>query len=99
MVIKSASKIAHLRTAGKLLSQKLSPQLLAEEEGIDKLSQLVRSYFNLDGHHIQYNVISAATLAEPKKISEKHRDLIVRIAGYSDYFVDLSDELQDEIIR
>jgi len=60
---------------------------------------LIRSYFKLDGHHIQFNVVTAATLKKAKRNPERYRDLIVRVAGYSDYFVDLTDELQDEIIR
>jgi pyruvate-formate lyase len=89
----------HLRTGGTLLNQKFTPQLLATEEGIVKLAHLVRSYFKLDGHHIQFNVVTAETLREAQKQPEKYRDLIVRVAGYSDYFVDLGPELQEEIIR
>ncbi len=98
-VIKSVSKIDHLRTGGTLLNQKFTPQFLATEEGINKLTHLIRSYFRLDGHHIQFNVISADTLREAQKNPEKYRDLIVRVAGYSDYYVDLTPELQEEIIR
>jgi formate C-acetyltransferase len=98
-VVKSAAKMDHLRTGGTLLNQKFTPQLLASDEGIDKLAHLVRSYFKLDGHHIQFNVITAETLREAQRHPEKYRDLIVRVAGYSDYFVDLGSELQDEIIR
>ena len=89
----------HLRTGGTLLNQKFTPHILAGEEGIDKLSHLVRSYFKLDGHHVQFNVVSANTLREAQAHPEKYRDLIVRVAGYSDYFVDLGPELQEEIIR
>jgi formate C-acetyltransferase len=53
----------------------------------------------MNGHHIQFNVVSAATLRDAQKYPEKHQDLIVRVAGYSDYFNDLGPELQDEIIR
>ncbi len=98
-VVKSVSKMDHLRTGGTLLNQKFTPELLADEEGITKLAHLVRSYFKLDGHHIQFNVVTAETLREARKHPEKYRDLIVRVAGYSDYFVDLGPELQDEIIR
>jgi pyruvate formate-lyase/glycerol dehydratase family glycyl radical enzyme len=98
-VIKSASKMDHLRTGGTLLNMKFTPQLLADEAGIVKLSHLVRSYFKLDGHHTQFNVVTAATLREAQKHPEKYRDLIVRVAGYSDYFVDIGPELQEEIIR
>ena len=97
-VIKSASKMDHARTGGTLLNQKFTPQLLEGEEGIDKLAQLVRSYFKLDGHHIQFNVVTAEILREAQANPEKYRDLIVRVAGYSDYFCDLTRALQDEII-
>jgi formate C-acetyltransferase len=71
---------------------------LRGQEGIDKLAQLIRSYFRLDGHHMQFNVVDAETLREAQRNPEQHRDLIVRVAGYSDYFCDLSKELQEEII-
>ncbi len=97
-VIKSASKIDHIRTGGTLLNQKFTPSFLETEEGIENIMHLIRSYFKLDGHHIQFNVVSADTLRKAKKNPENYRDLIVRVAGYSDYFVDLTEELQDEII-
>lgn len=97
-VIKSAAKIDHLRTGGTLLNQKFSPQLLLTEQGMQKLIHLIRSYFKMDGHHIQFNVVTAETLRQAQKNPEAHKDLIVRVAGYSDYFVDLSEELQNEII-
>ena len=98
-VLKSAAKIDHLRTGGTLLNQKFTPQLLADDDGIEKFMHLIRSYFKMDGHHIQFNVITAATLRDAQKKPEKYRDLIVRVAGYSDYFVDLGRDLQDEIIK
>jgi pyruvate formate-lyase/glycerol dehydratase family glycyl radical enzyme len=98
-VIKSAAKVDHVRTGGTLLNQKFTPQILEGEEGITNLAHLVRSYFRLDGHHVQFNVVTAETLREAQKHPESYRDLIVRVAGYSDYFVDLSPDLQDEIIR
>ncbi len=98
-VIKSAAKIDHLRTGGTLLNQKFTPQLLEDESGITKLTQLVRTYFRMDGHHIQFNIVNAETLKEAQKEPEKYKDLIVRVAGYSDYFVDLTTELQNEIIK
>jgi formate C-acetyltransferase len=97
-VIKSAARIDHTRTGGTLLNQKFTPHLLGDEEGIEKLAHLIRAYFRLDGHHIQFNVVSADTLRKAQKEPLKYRDLIVRVAGYSDYFVDLSTELQNEII-
>ncbi len=97
-VMKSAAKMDHVRTGGTLLNLKFSPQALADEAGIDKLASLVRSYFRLDGHHVQFNVVDAATLRAAQAHPEQHRDLIVRVAGYSDYFCDLTTALQDEII-
>ncbi len=98
-VIKSAAKIDHVRTGGTLLNQKFSPLLLSDEEGIHNLGHIVRSYFKMAGHHIQFNVVTAETLREAQKHPEKHRDLIVRVAGYSDYFLDCSVDLQNEIIK
>jgi len=98
-VLKSASKIDHIRTGGTLLNQKFTPSFFKDDESIAKLAQLVRSYFRLDGHHIQFNVVSAETLRDAQKHPEKYRDLIVRVAGYSDYFNDLGEDLQNEIIR
>lgn len=96
--VRSAAKMDHVRTGGTLLNQKFAPQVLAGEEGLDRLVQLVRGYFNLDGHHIQFNVVDAATLRAAQHNPEQYRDLIVRVAGYSDYFCDLSEALQEEII-
>ena len=98
-VIKSASKIDHLRTGGTLLNQKFSPQFFEDEDSYDHLTALIRSYFSLDGHHIQFNVVNAETLKDAQKHPELYRDLIVRVAGYSDYFNDLGEDLQNEIIR
>jgi pyruvate formate-lyase/glycerol dehydratase family glycyl radical enzyme len=98
-VLKSASKIDHLRTGGTLLNQKFTPQLLASENGLNKLMHLIRAYFKMDGHHIQFNVVTAQTLRNAQKHPEKYQDLIVRVAGYSDYFVDLGIDLQNEIIK
>ncbi|MBA4406801.1 formate C-acetyltransferase/glycerol dehydratase family glycyl radical enzyme [bacterium] len=98
-VIKSASKIDHLRTGGTLLNQKFTPSFLETDEGIEKVLQLIRTYFRLDGHHMQFNVVNAELLKEAQKHPEKYRDLIVRVAGYSDYFVDLGEDLQNEIIK
>jgi pyruvate-formate lyase len=97
-VIKSVAKMDHARTGGTLLNQKFTPQLLRDEAGMDKLVQLIRTFFRLDGHHIQFNVVDAATLRAAQAHPEQYRDLIVRVAGYSDYFCDLSPALQDEII-
>ena len=98
-VLKSAAKIDHLRTGGTLLNQKFTPQIFDDEDSIDKIVSLIRSYFKMDGHHIQFNVIDAKTLREAQEHPENYKDLIVRVAGYSDYFVDLTPELQEEIIK
>jgi len=97
-VIRSASKMDHLKAGGTLLNLKFTPALVSAEEGIDKWAHLVRSYFKLDGHHLQFNVVQAATLRAAQRNPEPHRDLILRVAGYSDYFCDLSTALQEEII-
>lgn len=97
-VIKSAAKMDHLATGGTLLNQKFTPSLLKDDAGLDSLVHLVRAYFNLDGHHIQFNVVDVATLRQAQQHPEQYRDLIVRVAGYSDYFCDLSQALQEEII-
>jgi trans-4-hydroxy-L-proline dehydratase len=98
-VLQSAAKIDHIKTGGTLLNQKFSPSFFKSEEAIDKLVALVRTYFRMDGHHIQFNVVNADTLKDAQKHPEKYRDLIVRVAGYSDYFNDLGEALQNEIIR
>jgi pyruvate-formate lyase len=96
--LRSVAKMDHVRTGGTLLNQKFTPQVLANDEGLDKLVSLVRGYFKLDGHHIQFNVVDAKTLKAAQANPEQYRSLIVRVAGYSDYFCDLSKTLQDEII-
>jgi formate C-acetyltransferase len=97
-VIKSAARIDHLRTGGTLLNQKFAPSFFEDDGAIRKISALIRSYFRMNGHHIQFNVVDAATLRDAQKHPEKHRNLIVRVAGYSDYFNDLGTDLQNEII-
>ena len=97
-VIKSAGKMDHLRTGGTLLNQKFTPEVLAGEDGLTKLTQLIRAYFRLDGHHIQFNVVDVETLKEAQRNPEQYKDLIVRVAGYSDYFNNLNQGLQNEII-
>ncbi|WP_022667113.1 trans-4-hydroxy-L-proline dehydratase [Desulfospira joergensenii] len=97
-VLKSAGKIDHLRTGGTLLNQKFLPDFLENETGRTALVHLIRSYFKMDGHHIQFNVVDEKTLRKAQKNPENYRDLIVRVAGYSDYFVDLTEALQEEVI-
>ena len=98
-VIKSCAKMDHMATAGTLLNQKFTPNVVAGEAGLNNMASLVRSYFAMDGHHIQFNVIDRQTLIEAQKHPEDYKDLIVRVAGYSDFFRNLDKPLQDEIIE
>jgi len=97
-VINSVAKIDHSRTGGTLLNQKFMPDVLADAEGRQKLGDLVRAYFKMGGHHIQFNVVRAETLRDAQAHPEDYQNLIVRVAGYSDYFVNIGKALQDEII-
>ena len=97
-VLRSVAKMDQVRTGGTLLNQKFTPALLADDTGRRGLVQLIRTYFGLGGHHVQFNVVDADTLRSAQAHPETHRDLIVRVAGYSDYFCDLGRALQDEII-
>lgn len=98
-VIKSASKLDQLKTGGALLNQKFSPSVVAGEDGITHMATLIRSYFALDGHHLQFNVIERETLLKAQQNPKEYENLIVRVAGYSDYFNNLDRALQDEIIN
>ncbi len=98
-VIKSCSKMDHLSTGGTLLNQKFTPAVVAGKEGLDHMADLILAYFNMDGHHIQFNVIDRETLIKAQQHPDEYRDLIVRVAGYSDHFRNLSKALQDEIIN
>ncbi len=97
-VIKSCAKMDHCSTGGTLLNQKFTPSVVAGEKGLDNMASLIRSYFAMDGHHIQFNVIDKQTLLDAQAHPEEYKDLIVRVAGYSDYFHNLDKALQDEII-
>jgi len=97
-VCKSLGKMDQIKTGGTLLNQRFLPRVLEGEQGIEKLVYLIRGYFRLDGHHIQFNVIDSATLQDAQQNPESYRDLLVRVAGYSDYFVDLGPDLQEEVI-
>ena len=98
-VIKSLSKMDQLKSGGTLLNQRFLPAALKEDTDMDKLVQLIRTYFRLNGHHIQFNVVDTDTLRKAQQQPEQYRDLLVRVAGYSDYFVDLDDRHQEEIIH
>jgi len=97
-VLRSAGKVDHVRTGGTLLNQRFLPSVLETNEDVVKMAHLVRTYFRWNGHHIQFNVVDSQTLREAQENPELHRDLIVRVAGYSDYFRNLSRGLQEEVI-
>jgi formate C-acetyltransferase len=97
-VARSLAKIDVAKTGGSLLNQRFLPQTLDGEKGIDSLANLIKTYFRMGGHHIQFNVVDTATLREAQKKPEDYRSLLVRVAGYSDYFVDLDRNHQEEII-
>jgi formate C-acetyltransferase len=97
-VARSAACMDQIKAGGTLLNLKLTPGLVGTADGLAQWAHLVRGYFGLDGHHMQFNIVDAATLRAAQAKPAEHRDLIVRVAGYSDYFCDLSRELQDEII-
>lgn len=98
-VIKSLTKLDQTKSGGTLLNQRFLPSLLRKEEDIKKLGQLIRSYFTLGGHHIQFNIVDTATLLAAQANPEDYKDLIVRMAGYSDYFNDMNADLQQEVIE
>ena len=98
-VVKSLSKMDQLKSGGTLLNQRFLPSVLATEQDLDKLGGLIRTYFTLGGHHIQFNVIDTKTLRSAQQHPDEYRNLLVRVAGYSDYFVDLDKEHQEEIIN
>ncbi|GAB1426914.1 hypothetical protein MASR2M17_03400 [Aminivibrio sp.] len=97
-VVKSLSKMDQLKSGGTLLNQRFLPSVLAGEGGLEKMAQLIRTYFTLGGHHIQFNVVDTETLRKAQKNPDDYRGLLVRVAGYSDYFVDLDEHHQEEII-
>jgi trans-4-hydroxy-L-proline dehydratase len=98
-VIRSLTKIDHIKSGGTLLNQRFLPSLLKRDEDIEKLSKLIRSYFALGGHHIQFNIVDTATLLAAQACPEDYKDLLVRMAGYSDYFNDMNEDLQQEVIE
>ncbi|MEJ2518798.1 MAG: glycine radical domain-containing protein [Desulfuromonadales bacterium] len=98
-VIRSLTKLDHTLSGGTLLNQRFLPSLLKRDEDITRLGQLIRSYFNLGGHHIQFNIVDTATLKAAQETPEDYKDLLVRMAGYSDYFNDMNADLQQEVIE
>ncbi|HZD04389.1 MAG TPA: pyruvate formate lyase family protein, partial [Longimicrobiales bacterium] len=97
-VCRSLGKMDQVRSGGTLLNQRFLPQVLAGDGGMDSLAALIRTYFRLGGHHIQFNVVGTETLRAAQANPDDYRDLLVRVAGYSDYFVDIGRDLQEEII-
>jgi formate C-acetyltransferase len=97
-VIKSLGKMDQVKSGGTLLNQRFTPSVLKGETGVDSMAHLIRTYFNLNGHHIQFNVVDTATLRRAQAVPDEYRNLLVRVAGYSDYFVDLDRHHQEEII-
>ncbi len=98
-VVKSLTKFDHVKSGGTLLNQRFLPGLLRKDEDIKKLGQLIRSYFTLGGHHIQFNIVDTATLLAAQACPSDYKDLMVRMAGYSDYFNDMNADLQQEVIE
>ena len=98
-VVKSLTKLDHVKSGGTLLNQRFLPSLMRKEEDIRKLGHLIRSYFTLGGHHIQFNIVDTATLLAAQACPEDYKDLLVRMAGYSDYFNDMNADLQQEVIE
>lgn len=98
-VVKSLSKMDQIKSGGTLLNQRFLPDVLKTDQDLDKLCRLIRTYFRLNGHHIQFNVVDTETLRHAQTNPDEYRNLLVRVAGYSDYFVDLDLDHQEEIIR
>jgi len=97
-VVKSLGKMDQVKSGGTLLNQRFLPNVLKTEQDLDKLVQLIRTYFRLNGHHIQFNIVDTDTLKKAQAAPDDYADLLVRVAGYSDYFVDLDEFHQQEII-
>jgi formate C-acetyltransferase len=97
-VVRSLGKLDQVKSGGTLLNLRFVPSLLKREKDMEKLGHLIRSYFTLGGHHIQFNIVDTATLLAAQACPEDYKDLMVRMAGYSDYFNDMNADLQQEII-
>ena len=95
----SVASLDHiLITNGSQYNQKYHPSALAGEKGIRSLAQLIRTYFDMGGYHIQFNVVSSDTLRAAQKEPQKYKDLVVRVAGYTAFFTDLNPDIQNDII-
>ena len=97
-VVKSLGKLDQIKSGGTLLNLRFLPSLLKKEEDVSKLAHLIRTYFGMGGHHVQFNIVDTETLYAAQKHPEDYKDLLVRMAGYSDYFNDMNADLQGEII-
>jgi len=97
-VIKSLGKLDQTKSGGTLLNVRFVPNLLRRDEDLKKFASFVRTYFKFGGHHIQFNIVDTETLLDAQKHPDLYKDLLVRVAGYSDYFNDMTEQLQNEII-
>lgn len=97
-VIKSLGKLDQTKSGGTLLNVRFTPQLFKRDEDIRKCASMIRTYFKFGGHHIQFNIVDTQTLLDAQKHPDQYKDLLVRVAGYSDYFNDMTEQLQNEII-
>ena len=97
-VIKSLGKLDQTKSGGTLLNVRFTPQLFKRDEDVRKCASMIRTYFKFGGHHIQFNVVDTEMLLDAQKHPDNYRDLLVRVAGYSDYFNDMTEQLQNEII-
>ena len=97
-VIKSLGKLDQTKSGGTLLNVRFVPSLLKRDEDLKKLVSLIRAYFSMGGHHIQFNIVDTQTLLDAQQQPDDYKDLLVRVAGYSDYFNDMTEQLQNEII-
>ena len=97
-VIKSLGKLDQTKSGGTLLNVRFTPAIFKRDEDIKKCASLVRTYFKFGGHHIQFNIVDTETLRDAQKHPDQYKDLLVRVAGYSDYFNDMTEQLQNEII-
>ena len=97
-VIKSLGKLDQTKSGGTLLNVRFTPQLFKRDEDVRKCASMIRTYFKFGGHHIQFNVVDTEMLLDAQKHPDNYRDLLVRVEGYSDYFNDMTEQLQNEII-
>ena len=97
-MIKSLGKLDQTKSGGTLLNVRFTPQLFKRDEDIKKCASMIRTYFKFGGHHIQFNIVDTQTLLDAQKHPDQYKDLLVRVAGYSDYFNDMTEQLQNEII-